>query len=90
MDAFFLDVRKPWEVLEEVRKALKPAGHLGILVPTTNQVSESLAALEENGFYISEVSEILLRKYKLNPQRLRPEDLMVGHTGYLIFARKLE
>jgi len=90
LDAFFLDVRKPWEVLEEVRKALKPAGHLGILVPTTNQVSESLAALEENGFYISEVSEILLRKYKLNPQRLRPEDLMVGHTGYLIFARKLE
>lgn len=90
LDAFFLDVKKPWEVLEEVKNALKIGGHLGILVPTANQVSESLIALEKNGFYISEVSEIMLRKYKINPERLRPEDLMIGHTGYLIFARKVE
>jgi tRNA (adenine57-N1/adenine58-N1)-methyltransferase len=37
-----------------------------------------------------EVEELLLRKYKPVPQRLRPEDRMVAHTGYLIFARKLE
>ncbi|HHW57500.1 MAG TPA: tRNA (adenine-N1)-methyltransferase [Clostridia bacterium] len=90
LDAFFLDVRKPWEILEEVKKSLKAGGHLGILVPTTNQVSETLETLEKTGFYIFEVSEIMLRKYKLNPQRLRPEDLMIGHTGYLVFARKLE
>ncbi|MCG0275416.1 MAG: tRNA (adenine-N1)-methyltransferase [Thermosediminibacteraceae bacterium] len=89
LDAFFLDVREPWEVLAEVRKALKPAGHLGILVPTTNQVAETMTSLEKNGFYISEVVEIMMRKYKLVPERLRPEDLMIGHTGYLIFARKL-
>lgn len=89
LDAFFLDVRKPWEVLEQVSGALKLGGHLGILVPTTNQVSEALVALEKSGFYTIEVSEILLRKYKINPERLRPEDLMIGHTGYLIFARKI-
>lgn len=89
LDAFFLDVRKPWEVLEQVREALKLGGHLGILVPTTNQVSEALVALEKSGFYTIEVSEILLRKYKINPERLRPEDLMIGHTGYIIFARKI-
>ncbi|MCF6096077.1 tRNA (adenine-N1)-methyltransferase [Thermovorax subterraneus] len=89
LDAFFLDVREPWEVLGEIRKALKPAGHLGIIVPTTNQVTQTMESLEKGGFYIAEVVEIMMRKYKLVPERLRPEDLMVGHTGYLIFARKL-
>jgi tRNA (adenine57-N1/adenine58-N1)-methyltransferase len=33
---------------------------------------------------------LLLRQYKPVPERLRPADTMVGHTGYLIFARKIE
>lgn len=89
LDAFFLDVREPWKVIHVVRETLKPAGHLGIIVPTTNQVSQTLTSLEKNNFYISEVVEIIMRKYKPVPARLRPKDLMVGHTGYLIFARKL-
>ncbi|MBM7581213.1 tRNA (adenine57-N1/adenine58-N1)-methyltransferase [Caldicoprobacter guelmensis] len=89
LDAFFLDVREPWTVIGVVREALKPAGHLGIIVPTTNQVCHTLTSLEQNNFYISEVVEIIMRKYKPIPARLRPKDLMVGHTGYLIFARKL-
>jgi tRNA (adenine57-N1/adenine58-N1)-methyltransferase len=35
-----------------------------------------------------EVSELLLRHYKPNPDRLRPEDRMVAHTAFLLFARK--
>jgi len=31
-----------------------------------------------------------LRKYKTIPARIRPDDQMVGHTGYLIFARAVE
>jgi hypothetical protein len=37
-----------------------------------------------------EVEENLLRRYKAIPGRLRPQDVMVGHTGYLIFARNVE
>ena len=32
----------------------------------------------------------MLRGYKTVPQRLRPLDRMIGHTGYLLFARKFE
>jgi tRNA (adenine57-N1/adenine58-N1)-methyltransferase len=35
------------------------------------------------------VLEILLRKYKTVADRLRPDDRMVAHTGYLIFGRKV-
>jgi tRNA (adenine57-N1/adenine58-N1)-methyltransferase len=45
--------------------------------------------LEETNFGFIEVEELLLRSYKAVPARLRPEDRMVAHTGYLIFARAL-
>jgi len=90
LDAFFLDLKEPWEVLDIVAEALKPDGYLGVLVPTTNQISQTLKTLENLNFLISEVVEIMIREYKLNADRFRPNDIMVGHTGYLIFARKLE
>ncbi|MCL4269582.1 MAG: hypothetical protein KJZ72_08555 [Anaerolineales bacterium] len=31
-----------------------------------------------------------MRYYKTNPSRLRPTDRMVAHTGFLVFARKIE
>ncbi len=87
VDALFLDVRTPWEYLEPARRALKPGGFFGSLVPTTNQVSQLIAGLEAHHFFDVEVEEILLRAYKPVADRLRPADTMIGHTGYVIFAR---
>jgi tRNA (adenine57-N1/adenine58-N1)-methyltransferase len=36
------------------------------------------------------VCEIMLRHYKSDPARIRPTDRMVAHTGYLVFARRIE
>jgi len=88
-DAVFLDVREPWLYIEHAYKALRTGNMLGILVPTVNQVIEVLKKLEKMPFMDIEVCEILLRKYKLVPERFRPEDRMPAHTAYLIFARKL-
>jgi tRNA (adenine57-N1/adenine58-N1)-methyltransferase len=90
VDALFLDVRTPWDYLGPAYRALKGGGFFGALVPTTNQVSDIVAGLEANHFGDIEVEELLLRAYKPVPERLRPADTMVGHTGYLIFARKIE
>ncbi len=87
VDALFLDVRTPWDYLEHIPEALLPGGPVGFLLPTVNQVSMLLEALEEGPFSSVEVLEILVRRYKPVPERLRPEDRMVAHTGYLIFAR---
>jgi tRNA (adenine57-N1/adenine58-N1)-methyltransferase len=89
VDALFLDVREPWLLLKPAWDALKPGHPLGILVPTTNQVSQVLTHLLSLPFKDVEVLEILVRRYKPNPERLRPEDRMVAHTGYLIFAKKV-
>jgi tRNA (adenine57-N1/adenine58-N1)-methyltransferase len=85
--SLFLDVATPHEYIGQVRAALRPGGFFGSIVPTTNQVSMLLSALERHEFEFVEVSELSLRYYKPVPERLRPTDRMVAHTGYLIFAR---
>ncbi len=87
-DAIFIDVKDPLPFIEKASKLLKEGKYIGFLCPTTNQVCEILKKLKELSFTDFEVSEILLRKYKVNPDRFRPEDLMVAHTAYLLFARK--
>jgi len=89
-DAFFLDVQNPYDYIQQVRATLKPGGFFGTLVPTFNQVEKVLYALKKHDFAFVEVCELLLRYYKTNPARLRPTDRMIAHTGYLVFARKIE
>jgi tRNA (adenine57-N1/adenine58-N1)-methyltransferase len=88
-DAFFLDVPNPWDYTGQVRRALKGGGFFGSILPTTNQVSTLLIAMERDGYEFIEVCEILLRYYKTVPERLRPADRMVAHTGFLIFGRPI-
>ena len=90
VDALFLDVRHPWKYLSPAAAALKPGGFFGAIVPTANQVSDLLSALQSHGEYaFTEVEELILRPYKAVPARLRPMDRIVAHTGYLTFARHI-
>jgi tRNA (adenine57-N1/adenine58-N1)-methyltransferase len=89
-DVFFLDVPNPYDYMIQVRNALIPGCFLCCLIPTMNQVEKTLIALRQANFAFIEVCETLLRFYQAEPSRLRPTDRMVAHTGYLIFARKIE
>lgn len=89
VDAFFLDLPNPEDYIQLVRQALRPGGFFGCLVPTTNQVSRLLESLYKHDFAFIEVCEILLRYYKPVPARLRPDDRLTAHTGFLVFARPI-
>ncbi len=87
VDALFLDLPNPYDYIHHARKALKLGGFFGCILPTANQVSRLLLALRQFDFAFIDVCEVLLRYYKPEPDRFRPVDRMVAHTGFLIFAR---
>ena len=89
IDSVFLDLPNPYDFLPQVKQALKPGGYFGTLLPTTNQVNRLLISFERNGFIFIDVCEILIRFYQAEPEKFRPVDRMVAHTGFLIFARSL-
>lgn len=89
VDALFLDLPNPYDYLPQVRRALKPGGFFGTILPTTNQVVRLLSEFFPNNFAFVDVCEVILRYYKPVAERFRPVDRMVAHTGFLIFARPL-
>lgn len=89
VDALFFDLPNPWDYLEQAADGLADGGFFGCILPTTNQVSDLLQALTTAPFSMVEVEELILRPYKPVPDRLRPNDRIIGHTGFLVFARKL-
>lgn len=89
IDALFLDLPNPYDYLTQVRKALKPGGYFGTILPTTNQVEKLLVSLNRENFAFIDVCEIFLRYYQAIPEKLRPVDRMVAHTGFLVFARPI-
>jgi tRNA (adenine57-N1/adenine58-N1)-methyltransferase len=89
VDACFLDLREPWLFLDHAWDVLKGSGFFGALVPTTNQVSQLLDGMAARPFGDVMVEEILQRSYKPVAARLRPEDRMIAHSAFLVFARKI-
>jgi tRNA (adenine57-N1/adenine58-N1)-methyltransferase len=87
VDALFYDLPTPYDYIAQARAALKPGGFFGCILPTMNQVSALLVALRRERFAFIDVCELILRFYKPEPNRFRPTDRMVAHTGFLIFAR---
>ncbi|HEY3688017.1 MAG TPA: tRNA (adenine-N1)-methyltransferase [Streptosporangiaceae bacterium] len=89
-DRAILDMLAPWECLETVAAALEPGGLLCCYVASTTQVSRVVESLREHGeFAEPATSETLIRNWHVEGLAVRPDHRMVGHTGFLVTARRL-
>ncbi|MCC6619710.1 MAG: tRNA (adenine-N1)-methyltransferase [Deltaproteobacteria bacterium] len=90
VDRILLDVPEPWDVVPHAARALNPGGLIAAYVPTAIQLQRFvLAAHESRAFLPAESLETIERWWRVTRESLRPQQKMIGHTGFLAFARRV-
>jgi tRNA (adenine57-N1/adenine58-N1)-methyltransferase catalytic subunit len=89
-DRVVLDMLSPWEFSGASAAALRPGGLICCYVATTTQMSRTVEALRAQGSFDEPAAwESLVRGWHVDGLAVRPEHRMIGHTGFLVTARRL-
>ena len=90
VDRVILDMLAPWECIEAVGDALTPGGIVCVYVATTTQLSRVVETLRvHGGFTEPQAWESLVRDWHVEGLAVRPGHKMIGHTAFLVTARRM-
>jgi len=89
VDVITLDLLNPENVLEHAKKSLKSGGFLAAYLPNINQVQHFVLEAQKMSFIQEKIVECLEREWIVEEKRLRPKNQMLGHTGFLVFLRRI-
>jgi tRNA (adenine57-N1/adenine58-N1)-methyltransferase catalytic subunit len=90
VDRVVLDMLAPWECVERVAEVLAPGGLVCAYVATTTQLGRTVETIRSHGgFTEPHPWETLLRDWHVEGLAIRPGHKMVGHTGFLVTARRM-
>ncbi|HSJ28613.1 MAG TPA: tRNA (adenine-N1)-methyltransferase [Acidimicrobiia bacterium] len=91
VDRIVLDLPEPWPVAQAAAES-QPGG-VGLLsyLPTVPQVQQLVDAMRDTGGYAEiDVFETLHRTWNVKGRSVRPSHQMVGHTGFVVTARRVD
>jgi len=89
-DRIILDMLAPWECLDAAAEALRPGGIVCAYVATTTQLSRFVETLRvHGGFTEPQAWESLVRDWHVEGLAVRPGHSMIGHTAFLVTARRM-
>jgi tRNA (adenine57-N1/adenine58-N1)-methyltransferase len=90
VDRMTVDLAEPWRLLPTAADALRSGGLILGYVPTVMQVKQFVDGLREHGGFAAVQSfETLIRFWHVKNLSVRPEHRMIGHTGFIVVARRL-
>lgn len=90
VDRVVLDMLAPWECVDVTAEALAPGGVVICYVATVTQLSRTVEQFRRSGLFTHpQASETMVRGWHVEGLAVRPDHRMVGHTGFLVTARKL-
>ncbi len=87
VDLVALDLPEPEKALETAYESLKFGGFVFAYTPSLEQMLRFRKKAKDH-FHVRTV-ESLLREYESKKMGTRPKTLMMGHTGFLTFGRKI-
>jgi tRNA (adenine57-N1/adenine58-N1)-methyltransferase len=90
VDRVVLDMLAPWECVPAVADALGAGGIVCAYVATTTQLGRTVETLRAHGgFTEPQPWETIVRDWHVEGLAIRPGHRMVGHTGFLVTARRM-
>jgi tRNA (adenine57-N1/adenine58-N1)-methyltransferase catalytic subunit len=89
-DVATVDLGDPWTVVDQVHATLKGGGAFVAICPTMNQIEKTAGELKKSGYADVDCVELMIRNIEAREGMTRPSMRMIGHTAYLVFARKVE
>jgi tRNA (adenine57-N1/adenine58-N1)-methyltransferase len=90
VDRIILDMLDPWNCVDAVADALVPGGIVCAYVATTTQLSRVVETLRvHGGFTEPQPWESLVRDWHVEGLAVRPGHKMIGHTAFLVTARRM-
>jgi tRNA (adenine57-N1/adenine58-N1)-methyltransferase len=87
-DAIAIDIPDPENAVTKVVNGLKVGGRICCYVPTMNQVERCVLAMRGSNFSDVVAVELIERRMSVKEGAVRPDTDMLGHTGYMITARR--
>jgi tRNA (adenine57-N1/adenine58-N1)-methyltransferase len=89
-DRIILDMLAPWECVDVAADALEPGGILCAYVATTTQLSRFVETVRAHGgFTEPQQWESMVREWHVEGLAVRPGHKMIGHTAFLVTARRM-
>ena len=89
-DRVVLDMLAPWDYAGTAAMSLAGGGLICCYVASTTQLSRTVEALRGQGCFAEPAAwESMVRGWHVDGLAVRPEHRMVGHTGFLVTARRL-
>jgi len=86
-----LDLPEPWHTVDAAAEHQPTGGVLCAYLPTVPQVQTVAERARATGAFAElEIKEFLFRDWNVSGRSVRPEHAMVGHTGFLVFMRRVE
>jgi tRNA (adenine57-N1/adenine58-N1)-methyltransferase len=90
LDRVILDMLAPWDCVTALAEVLIPGGVFCAYVTTTTQLAQTVETLRvHTGFAEPEATESMVRAWHVEGLAVRPRHNMVGHTGFVITARRM-
>lgn len=90
VDVVVLDVPEPHRVVKSAASALAVGGFLVAYCPHVSQVAKFLEAVGKcESLMQQKTVELIERLWVVDSQRSRPKNSPIGHSAFLVFARKV-
>ena len=90
VDRAVLDMLAPWECIASIAEVLVPGGFLCCYVATTTQLGRTMDTIRVHGGFTEPVGrDYSSREWHAEGLAIRPGHATTGHTGFLIWTRRL-